>query len=54
MIAVIGAMQQEVDELLKLCENVDMRMIHGTTFYTGRLSKTDIVVALSEIGRAHV
>ncbi len=51
MIAVIGAMQQEVDELLKLCENVDMRMIHGTTFYTGRLSKTDIVVALSGVAK---
>jgi adenosylhomocysteine nucleosidase len=51
MIAVIGAMQQEVDELLKLCENVEEQMIHENKFYTGRLSQTDIVVALSGVAK---
>ena len=51
MIAIIGAMQQEVDELLKLCENVEERMIHGNRFYTGRLSQTDVVVALSGVAK---
>jgi adenosylhomocysteine nucleosidase len=51
MIAVIGAMQQEVDELLKLCENVEEQMIHENKFYTGCLSQTDIVVALSGVAK---
>jgi adenosylhomocysteine nucleosidase len=51
MIAIIGAMQQEVDELLKLCENVEEQTVHGNKFYTGRLSQTDVVVALSGVAK---
>lgn len=51
MIAIIGAMQPEVDELLKLCQNVESRMIHGTQFYTGRCNSTDVVVALSGVAK---
>lgn len=51
MIAIIGAMQQEVDELLKLSENFKEIVIHGTKFYTGRLSATEVVVALSGVAK---
>jgi adenosylhomocysteine nucleosidase len=51
MIAIIGAMQPEVDELLKLCQKVESRMIHGTQFYTGRCSSTEVVVALSGVAK---
>ena len=51
MIAIIGAMQQEVDELLKLGENIEEQVVHGNKFYTGRLSQTDVVVALSGVAK---
>ena len=51
MIAIIGAMQPEVDEILKLCQNVEERLIHGTQFYIAKCSSTEVVVALSGVAK---
>jgi adenosylhomocysteine nucleosidase len=51
MIAIIGAMQQEVDQLLALCQHVEKRVIHGSHFYLGKLSSVDVVVALSGVAK---
>jgi adenosylhomocysteine nucleosidase len=51
MIAIIGAMQQEVDQLLEICQNVEERIIHGSRFYLGKLRSVDVVVALSGVAK---
>ncbi len=51
MIAIIGAMQPEVDEILKLCQNVEEKTIHGIRFYTALCSSTEVVIALSGVAK---
>lgn len=51
MIAIIGAMQPEVDEILKLCQNIEERVIHGNKFYTAVCSSTEVVIALSGVAK---
>jgi len=51
MIAIIGAMQQEVDEILTLCQNVESKGINNTQFYTAKCSSTDVVIAVSGVAK---
>ncbi len=51
MIAIIGAMQPEVDEILKLCRNVEEKMIHGNKYYMAVCSSTEVVIALSGVAK---
>ena len=50
MIAIIGAMQIEVDEILKLCEDVEEKVISSRKFYLAKLSGKEIVICLSGVG----
>jgi adenosylhomocysteine nucleosidase len=51
MIAIIGAMQEEVDEILKLMDYYEQSIIDGCKFYSGKLNNSEVVVLLSGIGK---
>lgn len=51
MIAIIGAMQPEVDALLALSTENNTRVISNHTFVVGKLSQTDVVIALSGVAK---
>ncbi len=51
MIGIIGAMQEEVNEILALCENIEELTIHKNKFYKAKLNGNDVVVVLSGIGK---
>ena len=52
MIAIIGAMQEEVNEITALMENKETKTIHSVVFATGLLNQVPVVVLLSGIGKA--
>lgn len=51
MIAIIGAMQKEVDEILKLCVNVEEKSISQRHFYFVELEGKKVIVCLSGVGK---
>ncbi|MGL5977685.1 MAG: 5'-methylthioadenosine/adenosylhomocysteine nucleosidase [Erysipelotrichaceae bacterium] len=53
MIAIIGAMQVEVDELCNLMQNVEKKQIFGTDFYTGSLANHEVVLMKSGVGKGN-
>ena len=52
MIAIIGAMQEEVNEITALMENKETKTFHSVVFVTGTLNRVPVVVLLSGIGKA--
>lgn len=51
MIAIIGAMQEEISEILKRMSTHEEFSIDGCRFYRGVLNQTEVVVLLSGIGK---
>lgn len=51
MIAIIGAMQEEINEILKRMRPHEESIIDGCRFYRGILNQTEVVVLLSGIGK---
>lgn len=51
MIAIIGAMNEEVLEIQNLMTNTIVKEIFNLEFYTGKLGKKDVVLAQSGIGK---
>ncbi len=52
-IGIIGAMQVEVDDLVKKMENASSEKIAGVTYHTGKLCGVDVVIARSGIGKVN-
>lgn len=50
MIAIIGAMDEEVIEIIHLCENLSDVYIHGIKFSHGKMNQQDVLVFQSGIG----
>ena len=50
MIAIIGAMDEEVNALLQLMENVRVELIGNVNFYHGILNSKDVVLFKSGVG----
>ncbi|MEG0313962.1 MAG: 5'-methylthioadenosine/adenosylhomocysteine nucleosidase [Erysipelotrichaceae bacterium] len=53
MIGIIGAMQKEIDEILKLMTNIKEASIHQTDMYIGTLGNVDVVLMLSGVGKVN-
>lgn len=53
MIGIIGAMEEEVNQLKSVMENVEVRTIASMDFYKGTLSGKDVVVVRSGIGKVN-
>lgn len=53
MLGIIGAMTVEVEALKKLMENVEVITVSGIDFYRGSLCGTDVVVAVSGVGKVN-
>ncbi|MEG0823523.1 MAG: 5'-methylthioadenosine/adenosylhomocysteine nucleosidase [Erysipelotrichaceae bacterium] len=53
MIGIIGAMQKEIDEILKLMTNIKEASIHNTDMYVGTLGSVDVVLMLSGVGKVN-
>lgn len=52
-IALIGAMDQEIELLKNSLQNVDTRMVAGYPFYTGMLDGVEVVLLKSGIGKVN-
>ena len=53
MIGIIGAMEEEVAHLVKLCEGRE-EIVHGPYhFYKGRLSGKDVVLVRAGVGKCN-
>lgn len=52
-IGIIGAMQVEVDGLVKKMENSSSKKVAGVTYYSGKLCGVNVVVARSGIGKVN-
>lgn len=53
MIAVIGAMQVEVDAIKQKMDSIQEEQIHGLSITKGSINDTDIVLALSGVGKVN-
>ena len=53
MIAVVGAMEEEVAEIKKYMDITSMQTIHGYTFYEGTIANTKVVVVQGGIGKVN-
>ncbi len=53
MIAIIGAMQEEVNEMLALVEAYQEVKKHNVTFYEAKIHQKDVVIVLSGIGKVN-
>lgn len=53
MIGIIGAMAVEVEALKKLMEKVEVITVSGIDFYRGILCGSDVVVAVSGVGKVN-
>lgn len=53
MIAIIAAMQKEIDEMLSLCENVEEKKLVNTTVYEAELAGKAVVLCLSGVGKVN-
>jgi len=51
MIAIIGAMKEEINEIVKRMTSVDQQVFDGCTFYRGLLNGCEIVAMQSGIGK---
>ncbi len=51
MIAFIGAMEEEITQLLDLMENVEKKKISNVDFYEGVLSNHKVVLTKSDVGK---
>ncbi|TFG83575.1 MAG: 5'-methylthioadenosine/adenosylhomocysteine nucleosidase [Erysipelotrichales bacterium] len=51
MIAIIGAMQEEINEIVKRMDSHQEQIIDGCKFYHGMLNGSEIVAMLSGIGK---
>lgn len=52
-VAIIGAMDQEVEELKQALSDRQLEQIAGFDFYTGQLNGTDVVLLKSGIGKVN-
>lgn len=52
-IGIIGAMEEEVSQLLRLMEDVEVRTKAGMNFYEGRLENCPCVIVQSGIGKVN-
>ena len=50
---IIGALNEEVDALLKRMENIESLESRGVSYYTGKLSGQNCVLALSGVGKVN-
>lgn len=53
MIAIIAAMQKEIDEMLSLCENVEEKKLVNTMVYEAELAGKAVVLCLSGVGKVN-
>lgn len=53
MIGIIGAMQEELDIILKEVENLEEYQLRIRTFYTGTISGKEVVIVLAGIGKVN-
>lgn len=53
MIAIIAAMQKEIDEMLSLCENAEEKRLVNTTVYEAELAGKSVVLCLSGVGKVN-
>lgn len=53
MIAIIGAMQDEIDALIKRCSEIEKQEIYNIACYVGKMRSQDVVIALSGIGKVN-
>lgn len=53
MIAIIAAMQKEIDEMLLLCENAVEKQLVNTTVYEAELAGKAVVLCLSGVGKVN-
>ena len=51
MIGIIGAMQEEVNEIIKLMDSYETIELHNSLFYKGTISNKEVTVCLSGIGK---
>ncbi|MBV1789915.1 5'-methylthioadenosine/S-adenosylhomocysteine nucleosidase [Marinobacterium sp. D7] len=52
-VAIIGAMDQEIEELKEMLVDRDHEVIAGFDFYTGKLNGTEVVLLKSGIGKVN-
>jgi len=53
MIGIIGAMQLEVDEILKIADSYQKKVIFNTDFYEVNIENQKLIVVLSGIGKTN-
>ena len=53
MIGILGAMQAEVDSLIRELQNAERHDVMGHTFHTGRLGSHDAVVSRCGVGKVN-
>ena len=53
MIAIIAAMQKEIDEMLLLCDRAEEKHLVNTTVYEAELAGKRVVVCLSGVGKVN-
>lgn len=53
MIAIIAAMQKEIDEMLSLCEKAEEKQLVNTTVYEAELAGKAVVLCLSGVGKVN-
>ena len=53
MIGFIGAMDEEINELLKLMDNYEKKIISNMDFYKGKLSGVDVIITKSGVGKVY-
>lgn len=51
MIAIIGAMQKEIDEILVLCDHVKEKIVSHRHFYLVELKGKEVIISLSGVGK---
>ena len=53
MIGILGAMQAEVDSLIREIGACETKTVLGHTFYSGRIGRSDVVVARCGVGKVN-
>lgn len=53
MIGIIGAMNEEVEQLIKVMQAEDVKEKAGMTFHSGKLEGKDVVLVVSGIGKVN-
>lgn len=52
-IGIIVAMQEELEEILKIMEETEKKEIYDITYIEGKIEKNDIIITLSGIGKVN-